>query len=120
MKRKIMEKLLQWRNQQHTRMPMLLYGARQVGKTFVMREQAASAFSSAVYVNFEEDLYTGIYARREKVSSVILYTYFSQELWHGRRNKIGSSVCGILHLNPFIDKYFKIEYINFRFIFRLK
>lgn len=74
MKRKIMEKLLQWRNQQHTRMPVLLYGARQVGKTFVMRELAASVFSSAVYVNFEEDLYTGIYAPAGK--SIIRYTVY--------------------------------------------
>ena len=52
MKRKIMEKLLQWRNQRTDRMPMLLYGARQVGKTFVMRELAAVGFQNTVYVNF--------------------------------------------------------------------
>lgn len=83
MKRKIMEKLLQWRNQQHTRMPMLLYGARQVGKTFVMRELAASAFSSAVYVNFEEDLRIGSYFQTNiKAADMIsvLEKYYSQKI----------------------------------------
>lgn len=50
-----MERLLQWRMQKTDRMPMLLYGARQVGKTFAMRELAAGGFKNAVYVNFEED-----------------------------------------------------------------
>ena len=63
MKRKIMEKLLQWRNQRTDRMPMLLYGARQVGKTFVMRELAAVGFQNTVYVNFEEDQRIGEYFR---------------------------------------------------------
>lgn len=34
---------------------MLLYGARQVGKTFAMRELAAEGFQNSVYINFEED-----------------------------------------------------------------
>ena len=79
MKRKIMEKLLQWRNQRTDRMPMLLYGARQVGKTFVMRELAAVGFQNTVYVNFEEDQRIGEYFRgnikADEVLSV-LETYF--------------------------------------------
>ena len=38
MKRKITSKLYEWKNIQNGRMPLLIYGARQVGKTFEMRE----------------------------------------------------------------------------------
>ena len=58
---------------------LLLYGARQVGKTFVMRELAAVGFQNTVYVNFEEDQRIGEYFRgnikADEVLSV-LETYF--------------------------------------------
>lgn len=38
MKRKITSKLYEWKNMLNGRMPLLIYGARQVGKTFEMRE----------------------------------------------------------------------------------
>ena len=38
MKRKITSKLYEWKNMSDGRMPLLIYGARQVGKTFEMRE----------------------------------------------------------------------------------
>ena len=41
MKRKITSKLYEWKNIQNGRMPLLIYGARQVGKTFEMREFGA-------------------------------------------------------------------------------
>lgn len=72
MKRKIMEKLYQWRNQQAQRMPMLLYGARQVGKTFAMRELGAEGFQNAVYVNFEEDRRIGEYFQTDIRANTIL------------------------------------------------
>lgn len=72
MKRKIMEKLYQWRNQQAQRMPMLLYGARQVGKTFAMRELGTEGFQNAVYVNFEEDRRIGEYFQTDIRADVIL------------------------------------------------
>lgn len=41
MKRKITSKLYEWKNMLNGRMPLLIYGARQVGKTFEMREFGA-------------------------------------------------------------------------------
>ena len=41
MKRKITSKLYEWKNKLNGRMPLLIYGARQVGKTFEMREFGA-------------------------------------------------------------------------------
>lgn len=54
MRRKIMERLKKWRNAKN-RLPLLLYGARQVGKTYIIREFGRSYFENTVYVNFEED-----------------------------------------------------------------
>ena len=52
MKRKITAKLYEWKNMKKGRMPLLIYGARQVGKTFEMREFGALYYKNTVYVNF--------------------------------------------------------------------
>lgn len=44
MRRKLYEKLVRWKNMTNDRLPMLLYGARQVGKTYVMQELGAECF----------------------------------------------------------------------------
>jgi uncharacterized protein len=54
MKRKILEKLLTWKDRSG-RMPLILNGARQVGKTYILKEFAASHFSRFVYVNLETE-----------------------------------------------------------------
>ena len=51
MKRKITAKLYEWKNMKKGRMPLLIYGARQVGKTFEMREFGALYYKNTVYVN---------------------------------------------------------------------
>lgn len=55
MKRKIMQQLRQWVKATVGRMPLLLYGARQVGKTYVMQELGSGQFKNTVYVNFEAE-----------------------------------------------------------------
>ncbi len=55
MKRKITDRLVKWRAATASRLPLLLYGARQVGKTYVMQELGAEYFRNTVYVNFEAD-----------------------------------------------------------------
>lgn len=53
MQRKIMEKLMQWKKNTNNRLPLLVYGARQVGKTYVIQEFANEYYKNSVYVNFE-------------------------------------------------------------------
>lgn len=53
MQRKISEKLKEWRNRTR-RHPLVLRGARQVGKTFLVRELGRS-FEHYLEINFEED-----------------------------------------------------------------
>lgn len=55
MKRKIMDKLEAWRTAGSNRLPLLLYGARQVGKTYILQKFGQEHFTNVVYINFEED-----------------------------------------------------------------
>jgi predicted AAA+ superfamily ATPase len=52
-KRTISRELLDWKNKPG-RMPLLLYGARQVGKTWLIKEFGRTEFRRMLYVNFEE------------------------------------------------------------------
>ena len=61
MERKILTKLRVWRKQTTDRKPMLIYGARQVGKTYVMQELGSECYKNTVYVNFETDEKIGKY-----------------------------------------------------------
>lgn len=65
MQRKITRKLLKWRNMQKGRMPLLLYGARQVGKTYVIQKLGTDAFKNTIYVNFEADQRIGEYFKTD-------------------------------------------------------
>ncbi len=54
MKRKLYDKLLEWKNEEG-RKPLLLTGARQVGKTYLLKEFAAKEFEHFVYLNLDKD-----------------------------------------------------------------
>lgn len=53
MRRFIMEELAKWRALTKDRMPLVLYGARQVGKTYLLQEFGREYFKNTVYINFE-------------------------------------------------------------------
>lgn len=53
LKRKIIKDLLNWKEETRDRMPLVLYGARQVGKTYVLQEFARDYYKNNIYVNFE-------------------------------------------------------------------
>ena len=55
MRRKITDELVKWKNSTDNRLPMLIYGARQVGKTYVMKELGSRSFRDVLYINFETD-----------------------------------------------------------------
>ena len=54
MKRTLMASLVAWKNKSD-RMPLLLYGARQVGKTWLIKEFGTKYFEDTLYINFEID-----------------------------------------------------------------
>lgn len=54
MKRKLLEKLVEWKNSKK-RLPLLLEGARQVGKTYLLKKLFGEQyFEKVVHVNFEK------------------------------------------------------------------
>jgi predicted AAA+ superfamily ATPase len=54
MKRKIYQDLLIWKNS-HDRKPLILQGARQVGKTYIVNLFGADNYANVVYCNFEKE-----------------------------------------------------------------
>ena len=58
MKRSITQELVEWKTKKN-RMPMLLHGARQVGKTYSVREFGSTHYKNTVYVNLETDPIAG-------------------------------------------------------------
>ncbi|MDR1000815.1 MAG: ATP-binding protein [Clostridiales bacterium] len=53
MKRKITENLIRWKGRPSGRMPLLVYGARQVGKTHIIREFGKCHYKNVAYFNLE-------------------------------------------------------------------
>lgn len=54
MERNLLNKLLKWKEMPN-RKPLIIRGARQTGKTWLMREFGNKAFKKMVYVNFENE-----------------------------------------------------------------
>lgn len=54
MERNLLNKLLEWKEMPN-RKPLIIRGARQTGKTWLMREFGNKAFKKMVYVNFENE-----------------------------------------------------------------
>ena len=52
MYRKIIEDLKKWKNKKD-RLPLILRGARQVGKTWILQEFGKECFEDVLYINFE-------------------------------------------------------------------
>ncbi len=56
MKRDIYKQLVSWK-QSSSRKPLVLKGARQVGKTYILKKFGEGEHGSVAYFNFEEDPY---------------------------------------------------------------
>ncbi len=54
MKRDIYQQLLTWKHSD-LRKPLILRGARQVGKTYILKEFAKNEYENHIYLNFEDD-----------------------------------------------------------------
>jgi len=54
MQRFLLQKLMDWKSGKY-RKPLILRGARQVGKTWILKEFARTAYENAAYFNFDEN-----------------------------------------------------------------
>lgn len=52
MKREIISELLKWKNS-NNRKPLIIHGARQVGKTYIVKQFGKENYNNLIYVNFE-------------------------------------------------------------------
>jgi len=55
MKRKLLENLIEWKNRKAHK-PLILEGARQVGKTWLMQEFGKTQYKKVAYINFDRNL----------------------------------------------------------------
>ncbi len=78
MQRTSYKELLDWKNQENKK-PLLLQGARQVGKTFLVEAFAKKEYKSSFYFNFEKDeklrtFFQGNLNPKEIIENLSLYT----------------------------------------------
>lgn len=78
MKRNIYVSLLEWKKSPY-RKPLIVSGARQVGKTYVLKEFAAGEYRHSVYLNFEmdprlRDFFQGRLDPRQIIDKLSIYT----------------------------------------------
>src|SRR5574344_25684 len=55
MYRKIINRLKEWKNSEH-RKPLILAGARQVGKTYILKEFGKEEFENVAYINCDDNV----------------------------------------------------------------
>ena len=77
MKRIAIQKLIEWKNSEE-RKPMVLKGARQVGKTWLMKEFGQNFYESYVYFNIdEEEELKSIFETNKNIPE-----HNTQSVWH--------------------------------------
>ena len=72
MKRFIYEELKKWK-QSETRKPLMMYGARQVGKTYIIKEFGEQEYDSLVYVNcYKNDLAQTLFSGNADIDRILV------------------------------------------------
>jgi hypothetical protein len=85
MKRFALEYLREWRGRAG-RKPLVIRGARQVGKSYIVRMFADAEFANLVEINFENDFGVAAYFTRSKVSATLalLEAHYGQAIQPGK------------------------------------
>lgn len=72
MRRSIYNQLIEWKNSSN-RKPLMLYGARQVGKTYILKEFGMNEFEDMVYINcYMNSAVDTLFAADKDVSRICL------------------------------------------------
>ncbi len=111
MKRDIYKKLVKWKKSTR-RKPLILCGARQVGKTYVLKEFASKEYESNIYINFEEETkIKNVFEEDLPAEKIIEYLeiYFHQKIYPGKTliffDEIQSSPQILKSLKYFNEKF---------------
>ena len=72
MKRNVLSKLIDWKNKKN-RKPLILNGARQVGKTYILREFGSQCYEKMAYVNCDKNkMLEKIFSQDYNISRILL------------------------------------------------
>lgn len=82
MKRTVYTQLLEWKNSDH-RKPLMVYGARQVGKTYILKAFGENEFEDMVYINCY---------RNESVESIFGSTIDTEKILVGLSALVGKDI----------------------------
>lgn len=63
------EKLLKWKESPR-RKPLIIEGARQVGKTWLMKEFGKQAYEDTIYINFDSNARMGCYTNDREACEI--------------------------------------------------
>ncbi len=111
MKRNITGKLLEWKSS-NKRKPLLLIGARQVGKTYSLKEFGKNYYEKMVYINFErQQEYKQIFSKDRNPKRIISEI----ELMQGEKIDIANTLIVLDEIQECAEaittmKYFYEEY----------
>ena len=77
MQRDIMNDVLKWKNSKNKK-PLIIKGARQVGKTYAIREFAKTSYKHLVEINFERDLeFVKLFNKKRNQKEILDYLKIS-------------------------------------------
>ncbi|WP_297907763.1 ATP-binding protein [uncultured Parabacteroides sp.] len=72
MKREAIKQLYDWKNRRNHK-PLIIRGARQVGKTWLLKEFAREAYSQYAYINFEDnEIMRNIFQKDFQIERILL------------------------------------------------
>lgn len=108
MKRKLYNKLLLWK-ESASRKPLLLLGARQVGKTWLMKEFGRNEYENVVYINCDDEpLMRNLFTADYDISRLIL----SFQAISGETIKEGSTLIILDELQEAPRGIHSLKYFN--------
>jgi len=110
MERQVLDKLKLWKDRTD-RKPLIMRGARQVGKTWLLKEFGRQCFKDVCYANFEETRSLGYIFQGDNLSPMYITDQLS--IFHGTRiQPISSGNRGldafIGKLNDYLKTYFVV------------
>jgi predicted AAA+ superfamily ATPase len=119
MKRKIYNELLKWKNEKENIKPLIVLGARQVGKTYIIDDFCKNEYENYIYVNlFSSNNIVELYDRKD-IDSDQKFNYLQTLLNHNLEEKntilfideIQESEALIFELKYFCEKHNNVRII---------
>ena len=114
MKRLIYNNLLEWKSKPDHK-PLILLGARQVGKTYILKELGSREFESMVYINCHKDSYAVNLFRDVDATRILqeIQHYYNVEIIPGKTllffDEIQEVPNGLASLKYFCEDYRKLH-----------